>query len=50
MEICNAKETEIARVVYTPKGIYHIHFAKKGAFTNEEKAKYIDLLKNAQLK
>lgn len=46
----NAKEAEIARVVYTPKGIYHIHFAKKGAFTNEEKAKYIDLLKNAQLK
>ena len=46
----NAKEAEIARIVYTPKGIYHIHFAKKGSFTNEEKAKYIDLLKTAGLR
>ena len=46
----NAKETEIARIVYTPKGIYHIHFAKKGQFTNEEKAKYMDILKTASLK
>lgn len=44
------KETEIARIVYTPKGIYHIHFAKKGIFTNEEKVKYIDLLKTASLR
>lgn len=43
----NSKETELARVVYTPKGLYHVHFAKKGAFTNEEKVKYIDLLKTA---
>ncbi len=46
----NSKETEIARIVYTPKGIYHIHFAKKGQFTNEEKAKYMDILKTASLK
>ncbi len=46
----NSKESEIARIVYTPKGIYHIHFAKKGQFTNEEKAKYIDILKNATLR
>ena len=46
----NAKESEIARIVYTPQGIYHIHCAKKGAFTNEEKAKAIDLLKTAVLK
>lgn len=46
----NAKEAEIARIVYTPKGIYHIHFAKKGAFNNEEKVKYIDLLKTAILR
>ena len=46
----NSKETEIARIVYTPKGIYHIHFAKKGAFTNQEKVKvlqqFVDTLKN----
>ncbi len=46
----NSKETEVARIVYTPKAIYHIHFAKKGAFTNQEKAKYVDMLKNAILK
>lgn len=46
----NAKESEIARIIYTPKGIYHIHCAKKGAFTNDEKVKYIDLLKTAILK
>lgn len=46
----NEKESEIARIVYTPKGIYHIHFAKKGAFTNQEKIKYIDILKTAQLR
>ena len=46
----NAKETEIARIVYTTKGIYHIHFAKKGQFTNDEKAKYMDILKTAVLK
>lgn len=46
----NSKEAELARVVYTPKGLYHIHFAKKGAFTNEEKVKYIDLLKTAMLR
>lgn len=46
----NSKETELARIIYTPKGIYHIHFAKKGAFTNDEKVKYIDLLKTAQLR
>lgn len=43
----NAKESEIARIYYTSKGIYHIHCAKKGAFTNEEKVKYIDMLKTA---
>ena len=46
----NAKESEIARIIYTPQGIYHVHCAKKGAFTNEEKAKAIDLLKTAVLK
>ena len=46
----NSSEAEIARIIYTPKGIYHIHCAKKGAFTNEEKVKYIDLLKTAVLK
>lgn len=46
----NSKEAEISRIVYTDKGIYHIHFAKKGAFTDQEKAKYLDLLKTAVLK
>lgn len=46
----NSKESEIARILYTDKGIYHIHCAKKGAFTNEEKVKYIDMLKTAVFK
>ena len=46
----NTKESEIARVIYTPKGIYHIHFAKKGAFSEEERTRYINLLKTAILK
>lgn len=46
----NSKECELARIIHTPQGIYHIHFAKKGAFTNDEKVKYIDLLKTAILK
>lgn len=46
----NAKESEIARIIYTGKGIYHIHCAKKGAFTAEEKTKALELLKNAVLK
>lgn len=41
------KESELARIVYTPQGIYHIHFAKKGAFTEEEKNKYLNLMKHA---
>src|SRR5574344_871604 len=43
----NSKETELARIIHTPKGIYHIHIAKKGAFSNNEKVKYIDMLKTA---
>ncbi len=46
----NAKESEISRILYTEKGIYHIHFAKKGAFTDAEKARFLDLLKTAQFK
>lgn len=46
----DAKESEIARIIYTDKGIYHLHCAKKGAFTNEEKVYFIDLLKTAELK
>ena len=45
----NAKETELARIIYSPKCIYHIHFAKKGDFTTDEKKLYIELLKNAIL-
>lgn len=46
----NAKEAELSRIIYTDKGIYHIHIAKKGAFTDQEKVKYLDLLKTAVLK
>lgn len=46
----NSKESEIARIVYTDKGIYHIHFAKKGIFTEQEKTEYLNLLKTAVLK
>lgn len=46
----NGKETEIARIVYTPKGIYHLHVSKKGVFTIEEKSKYIEILKEAMLR
>ena len=46
----NAKESEIARIIYSDKAIYHIHCAKKGAFSNDEKTKYLNLLKTAVLK
>lgn len=46
----NGIETEVARIVYTPKGIYHIHMSKKGKFTNEEKVQYLELLKSALLR
>lgn len=46
----NGKETELARIVYTPQGIYHLHIAKKGVFTGEEKAKFFELLKTAMLR
>lgn len=46
----NAKESEVSRIVFTGKGLYHIHCAKKGPFTAEERAKALDLLKNAVLK
>lgn len=46
----NGKETELARIIYTPQGIYHLHIAKKGEFTSEEKAKYAQILKTAMLR
>lgn len=46
----NGKETELARIIYTPQGIYHLHVAKKGMFTGEERAKYAELLKTALLR
>jgi len=46
----NGKETEIARIIYTKQGIYHIHIAKKGIFTAEEKAEYTKLIKEALLR
>ncbi len=42
-------EEEISRIIYTLQGIYHIHFAKKGKFTPEEKELYMKLLKSAIL-
>lgn len=46
----NGKETEIARIVYTPKGIYHLHVAKKGLFSAEEKNKFIEIFQEAMLR
>ena len=46
----NGKETELARIVYTPQGIYHLHVAKKGLLNSEEKARYAELLKTALLR
>ena len=45
----NSKEVELARIVYSPNCIYHIHFAKKGAFSEVEKKQNLSLLKNAIL-
>ena len=42
-------EEELARIVYTQQGIYHIHFAKKGKFTPEERELYMGLLKSVIL-
>ena len=42
------KESEIARIIQTPTAIYHIHYAKKGAISQEEKTKWIGILKSAK--
>lgn len=46
----NNKETEIARIVYTPKGIYHLHIAKRGAFDADERNKFVEIFKEAMLR
>lgn len=43
-------ETEISRIFYTPKGIYHLHVSKKGVFTPEEKLIFINILNEALLR
>lgn len=46
----NSHETEIARIIFIDKNIYHIHYAKKGLFTEKEKKEAIELLKSAELR
>lgn len=46
----NGTENEIARIVYSPNGVYHLHVVKKGVFTNEEKSMFVEILKNALLR
>lgn len=43
------KESEISRIVQTPNALYHLHYAKKGALTPEEKTKWIEILKAAKV-
>ena len=46
----NAKESEIARIVFIDKHVYHIHCAKKGAISDIEKKEFLELLKTAVLR
>lgn len=43
-------ESEVARVVKTDKGLYHLHYAKKGIITSEERKNWVDVLKKAKIK
>lgn len=43
------KESEIARIVQTSNALYHLHYAKKGTITPEEKTKWLGILKGAKV-
>lgn len=43
------KESEIARVLVTDKGLYHYHYAKKGSISAEQKTKWLKVLKSAKV-
>ncbi len=44
------QESEIARVVQTEKGLYHLHYAKKGVINKQERQQWIDVLNKAKIK
>lgn len=43
------KESEISRIIMAKDALYHVHFAKRGVFAPEEKAKFWDILKTAKV-
>lgn len=45
----NGEESEVARLIKTGKGLYHLHFAKKGVITPDEKSKWLNVLKTAKI-
>ena len=45
----DGKESEVARILYTDKGIYHYHYAKKGVITPEERTRWIEVLKKGKV-
>lgn len=45
----NGEESEVARLINTDKGLYHLHFAKKGIITPKEKVKWLNILKTAKI-
>ena len=44
------QESEIARVVETEKGLYHLHYAKKGIINKQERQQWIEILNKAKIK
>lgn len=44
------KESEIARVFVTDKGMYHLHYAKKGTISTQEKTQWLEILNKAKVK
>lgn len=45
----NGQESEIARIIQTPRGLYNIYFAKQGTITSKERTKWLNILKSAQI-
>ncbi len=44
------KESEIARVIQTDKGLYHLHYFKKGVISKQEHQQWVELLNKAKIK
>ena len=45
----NGAESEVARIVKIDKSLYHLHFAKKGIISADERNKWLNIFKSAKI-